>query len=95
MRSAVILFWCLLVVILAWGGRGNQHVDMIWHQVTFQNRYSFVLTKTLQNFLYTIAQLSKYYFSTILRREHDMILAQPICVSKTLNLGSHNKNTLL
>ena len=56
---------------------GHQHVDMIRHQMPFQNLNPFIFAEALQNFFYTFTELCEDYFPSIFWSKDDMILAQP------------------
>ena len=55
----------------------DQHVYVVWHQVTFDDLDAFILAQTRQDFFETYPNLVVYDFPSELRGEDDMILAHP------------------
>ena len=62
-------------------GDTYQHVHMIRHEVTLKYFNPLVFTQISQYLPYAFTEGCEDYFSPILRRKHDMILAQPFCMS--------------
>ena len=67
-------------------------MHMVRHQMTFQNFYTFIFAKQLNNFTQALSLLIVNDFSSILRRENNVIFTYPFCMWKTICLISH-KNT--
>lgn len=67
-------------------------MHMVRHQMTFQNFYTFIFAKQLNNFTQALSVLIVNDFSSILRRENNVIFTYPFCMWKTICLISH-KNT--
>jgi len=59
---------------------------MIWHQMTFYNLYALVCAKIMQDLSQILLVLIVDYFSSILWRKDDMVLAQPFGMCSTICL---------
>ena len=64
----------------------HQHVHMVWHQMPFYNLYAFVCAKIMQDLSQIFLVLIVDYFSSILWRKDDMVLAQPFSMCSTISL---------
>ena len=66
---------------------GHQHVDMIRHQMPFQNLNPFIFAEALQNFFYTFTELCEDYFSSIFFVEVDLAVAFLVVVFLVVAFG--------
>ena len=62
------------------------HMHMIWHQMSFYNLYAFVCAKIMKDLSKILLVLIVDYFSSILWRKDDMVLAQPFGMCSTISL---------
>ena len=60
--------------------------DKIWHQMSFYNLYALVCAKIMRDLSQILLVLIVDYFSSILWRKDDMVLAQPFGMCSTISL---------
>jgi len=59
---------------------------MVWHQMSFYNLYAFISAKIMKDLSQILFALIADYFSSILWRKDDMVLAQPFGMCSTISL---------
>ena len=62
---------------------------MVWHHMSFEYLYPFVLAQSSDYFLQVCSILIVYDLSSIFRNEHYVVLAHPFCMCQTACLVCH------
>ena len=62
---------------------------MVWHHMSFQYLYSFILAQSSDYFLQVCSILIVYDLSSVFRNEHYVVLAHPFCMCQTVCLVCH------
>ncbi len=67
-------------------------MNMIGHEMPFQNFHTFVFAQILKNIPNAFELLCKNYFPSIVWCKYDMVFTPPTGMSQTLSPGSHIKH---
>ena len=62
---------------------------MVWHHMSFEYLYPFVLAQSSDYFLQVCSILIVYDLSSVFRNEHYVVLAHPFCMCQTVCLVCH------
>ena len=76
------------------GRYGEQHVDMVGHEVPLYYLDPLVAAQLPDDLAYIGPYLVVDDFAPILRREHDVVLAHPLRVRKAVGLVGHGRPPL-
>ena len=68
------------------------HVDMVGHQVSFDNLYSLISAELFYNVTYTFFVLIINRFSSILGSKDNVVLAHPFRMCHAVCLVSHKNH---
>jgi hypothetical protein len=85
-----------LITISPSKGRNAQtHMNVIRHQVPFDNLTTLLLRQLMKYLAQMLAQLTKHHFSPSLRDEYNVVFAIPSRVTQTLVLSHFGFSKLL